>query len=98
MSVGNEVALGRDVSADYVGDVIGKAQLPEGLCSNSIVGNDANAGHLPAFDGPDVAQVVQEGCDDLLVAATVLACVIGRLQGVFDLRDSLAGTPPVRQC
>ena len=68
----------------------GEAQLPEGLGPDSVVGDDANAGHPPAFDGPDVAQVVKEGGDDLLVAAAVLAGVMGRLQGVFELRDSLA--------
>ena len=37
-----------------------------------------------------MADVVQEGGDDLLVAAVVLSGIVGRLKGVLELRDPLA--------
>ena len=61
---GNEVTLCGDVAAYDVGDVIREAEIPEDLGSDFIVFDDANAGHLPAFDGPDVSDVVQEGGDE----------------------------------
>ena len=78
------------MAADYVGDVIGEAQLPEGLCPDIIVLDDANAAHLPAFDGPDVADVVEEGGDDFLLVSTVFSGEVGCLQRMLKLRDLLA--------
>ena len=78
------------MAADYVGDVIGEAQLPEGLCPDFIVLDDANAGHLSAFDGPDVPDVVEEGGDDFLLVSTVFSGEVGCLQRMFKLRDLLA--------
>ena len=86
----DEVSLRGDVSADDVGDVIGEAELSEDLGSDFIVLDDANAGHLPAFGGPDVADVVQESGDDLLLVTVVFPGEVGRLQSVFKLRDRLA--------
>ena len=78
------------MAADDVGDVIGEAQLPEHLRSDFIVLDDANAGHLPAFDRPDVSDVVQECGDDLLIVTVIFTSEMGRLQRMFKLRHRLA--------
>ena len=76
---GDEVTLGGNVAADDVGHGIRKAQVPQDLGSDGIVSDDTDTRGLPSFDRPDVAYIMQEGCDHLLLAAAVFASEMSRL-------------------